>query len=478
MNSSCTNIATISGVITGNIPQEIYYTIPIDNICSYAFAESAKVDSLGRFSIDVDLESSSFIHLYTLDGMHGILLAENGKDYHIDISSNKRSSTFKVVNSNPELHELINSILTADNIRHIALEFVDIPEMGKIKETLNHVKNIELQKFEELKEQNLLSEDMYKLIKLDRECFYKVLHGTIASLKHPGDYKPSEKKYANQIFEYWEQAFSDSSEIFSVYKVSPWSYKLLDNYLLFKQTLNDHIPKDAIDKLYNEGKYHRYKIEQAKKYLKGPNLEFYYISYLTFAVERLKYEHELIELFEDFKELYPDSRFGEHLQKEIDDIKDYHIAIKDDFSSDVIFIKETETIDSLKDLFTLFKGRKIYVDVWATWCAPCIKEFAHNFELKRALKEKGFEALYISIDIESREQKWKDLIKFYKLGGHHIRVSKELNRELSTLYGPYNGKEIPWYFILNEESEVVNNHASAPSDLENLMVELSRVNER
>ncbi len=51
------------------------------------------------------------------------------------------------------------------------------------------------------------------------------------------------------------------------------------------------------------------------------------------------------------------------------------------------------------DLSTL-TGKVILLDVWATWCKPCIASFPELKEVYDAQKEKGFEIIGINIDEE------------------------------------------------------------------------------
>lgn len=44
----------------------------------------------------------------------------------------------------------------------------------------------------------------------------------------------------------------------------------------------------------------------------------------------------------------------------------------------------------MKELLEKLEGNKYYVDVWATWCGPCIEEFKHNKDLNAVLKSKGY----------------------------------------------------------------------------------------
>jgi thiol-disulfide isomerase/thioredoxin len=47
------------------------------------------------------------------------------------------------------------------------------------------------------------------------------------------------------------------------------------------------------------------------------------------------------------------------------------------------------------------KGRVVAVDVWATWCAPCIERFPHMVELYRRYKDRG--VAFVSMSVDDRE---------------------------------------------------------------------------
>ena len=71
--------------------------------------------------------------------------------------------------------------------------------------------------------------------------------------------------------------------------------------------------------------------------------------------------------------------------------------------STYILDKENE-IKSLKELTDILQGKPLYLDCWATWCAPCFEEFKHNEELKSFLKSEGIEMVYINLMIISTKQ--------------------------------------------------------------------------
>jgi thiol-disulfide isomerase/thioredoxin len=48
--------------------------------------------------------------------------------------------------------------------------------------------------------------------------------------------------------------------------------------------------------------------------------------------------------------------------------------------------------------FDQYRGKYVWIDFWASWCAPCKKAFPHMKEIYAAYKSRGFEILGISTD--------------------------------------------------------------------------------
>ncbi|MDO8997839.1 MAG: hypothetical protein Q7U77_14530 [Sediminibacterium sp.] len=85
---------------------------------------------------------------------------------------------------------------------------------------------------------------------------------------------------------------------------------------------------------------------------------------------------------------------------------------------------------SLKEIFDLHKERFFFVDVWATWCAPCIGEFAYISQLEKQLDSLNIKKIYLSIDERMDSTKWKELIKKYYLNGYHYIADKKIQVEI------------------------------------------------
>jgi thiol-disulfide isomerase/thioredoxin len=50
------------------------------------------------------------------------------------------------------------------------------------------------------------------------------------------------------------------------------------------------------------------------------------------------------------------------------------------------------------ELKASLKGNVVLVNLWATWCGPCVKEFPHLLKLQKLYEEKGVKVVFISVD--------------------------------------------------------------------------------
>ena len=56
-------------------------------------------------------------------------------------------------------------------------------------------------------------------------------------------------------------------------------------------------------------------------------------------------------------------------------------------------------LDGKMASLTDYKGKVVLLNIWATWCPPCVEEMPSMEKLYQELKDEGFEILAVSIDV-------------------------------------------------------------------------------
>lgn len=141
-------------------------------------------------------------------------------------------------------------------------------------------------------------------------------------------------------------------------------------------------------------------------------------------------------------------------------------AVKGKAGYTVVEVGKEIGADSLLQVVTRpYRGKMILVDMWNTWCGPCIRAMKSLQPLKEELKDVVY--LYIA-DETSPEGKWKLTIP--DIHGIHHRITNQQSAALSKLYG-YPG--IPTYFIVNRKGEISYKVTGFPG-VEKLREELTK----
>lgn len=105
-----------------------------------------------------------------------------------------------------------------------------------------------------------------------------------------------------------------------------------------------------------------------------------------------------------------------------------------------------------------FKGKVIFIEFWATWCGPCVKEFSYMDSLRLKYKQRG-DILIISLSIDQDLQKWKEVLKSRTLTGLQFNIQPSLLQELHVL-------EIPRSIIINRNYNITSMFGPNPSNKE------------
>ena len=113
-----------------------------------------------------------------------------------------------------------------------------------------------------------------------------------------------------------------------------------------------------------------------------------------------------------------------------------------------------------KSILEDYKGKYVYVDVWATWCGPCKAEIPALKAKEAKYHDSNIEFVSISIDEEKAYDAWRDMVKDKELGGSQLMAD---NAWQSKFVQEYQIKGIPRFILIDPEGKIVSADAPRPS---------------
>ena len=118
------------------------------------------------------------------------------------------------------------------------------------------------------------------------------------------------------------------------------------------------------------------------------------------------------------------------------------------------------TPDGSKVSLSDFKGKVVLVDVWATWCGPCVAEIPHLKKLEEEMASKDVVFISYSIDEMKDLAKWKEFVKAKKLGGVQLIGDAGFKSPVCTAY---KITSIPRFMVFDKNGRIVSIAAPRPS---------------
>ena len=449
-----TNLVKISGDIENPKGDSVF-------IQSFASGKreniaQAPLDSLGHFEMEFVLDKASPFSFYDKNESTKIFVFP-GDQLHISLNTKEFDESVKYEGSSARE----NNFLANYYLQFNDSDSPNNKDYYSLSKSMNVIMYMEDVKADMLLWQDYIEEED-KVSKLNPDFKKYLLNQTILN------------KLSNDVFVFYRRNAADSMP-----SIKEAKEQLAKEMIMSKETLDKEIDKAA----YNS--YIQYNVPTAVRHLinvQYPELvkENYDSVYYMELAKVLTVEELNLNIFKSLdsrlksfnatsyeKMTYVIENYlkDEALKAKLDTA--YRSLLKDleqDYAAGLNmknYGSEENEDKTLQDILDHYKGKVIYLDIWASWCGPCKAELPNS----KILKEKfaGQDVAFVYLSTDKKLEDWENIIKLMQLEGEHYRASKSIHKYLAS---EYNLQYIPHYIIFDKEGKLVKNNAPRPSSEE------------
>ncbi|MCM1036622.1 MAG: TlpA family protein disulfide reductase [Bacteroides sp.] len=107
-----------------------------------------------------------------------------------------------------------------------------------------------------------------------------------------------------------------------------------------------------------------------------------------------------------------------------------------------------------------FKGKIVYLDLWATWCGPCIASNKSLPEVADFFKDKDI--VFVSVAIKSDIDRWKKLTAAHPANCKHYFINDEDHADM--IMSTFGVDGFPAYRIIGKDSRILDTNPPRPNN--------------
>lgn len=123
---------------------------------------------------------------------------------------------------------------------------------------------------------------------------------------------------------------------------------------------------------------------------------------------------------------------------------------KNEFSEEAlknVMVSVENTPITFEEILNKYKGKTIFIDVWASWCSDCIK----GMPKVKVLQEENQDLVYLFISMDKNYEAWLKGIEKYNVIGEHYLTSDGMKG----VFGKSIDLDwIPRYMIVDKEGRI------------------------
>lgn len=147
-----------------------------------------------------------------------------------------------------------------------------------------------------------------------------------------------------------------------------------------------------------------------------------------------------------YKRIYPDTALPEHIYQHYLDTTRYE-------ASDVLLMDVAGNKRTLSDLLVECLGDSVVLDVWATWCAPCLRDIRSGIAERQSSAREEAGIRYIFLAYQDSHTAWRSRLK--ELGLDTEPHSYFVLNSDAKWFEAHHIKELPTKMLFNRSGQLV-----------------------
>lgn len=222
--------------------------------------------------------------------------------------------------------------------------------------------------------------------------------------------------------------------------------KFIEDYIYYQ--MEREYKKDSLV-IESFGSYTMFRMHTLTEYIKDQEIRDF-VSY-TSMKNHVHYDgvKNYASLYPYFDSLCHDSIFIQDIQKDLQPWQHLH---KGKPSKDFTYVNSIGDSIHLSD----FRGKYVFIDVWATWCSPCLNEVPSLRKLESEMM--GRNIVFVSISVDQDKEKWEEMLRASEFSGIQLYAGKS-----DILIDFYKISGIPRFMLIDPAGKIVEASSDRPS---------------